>query len=112
MNVERIETYILVAVMLLAFAVGIYAGHRVEQNRASLEGAMEKGQKVEVFMAHNNVFPQWQHGKEMSFHATFIHGPQGSGDTYGLEVDGVEIHLNGNSSDFIAMVALKGETDE
>lgn len=62
---------------------------------------LEKGDLVTVVMARNDVFP-WQVGP--SFKAVFRRWPQGPGDTYRLTVADTVVELNGNSTDFIALV--------
>ena len=70
---------------------------------------MEKissGDPVLVVMARNNIF---EFQRAPSFEARFRHAPSGPGDTFIIEVEGKMILLNGNSSDFIALVQLPKE---
>ena len=58
--------------------------------------------KVRVTMTRYNVFP-WQNN-QFYFDAELVRHPQGAGDTYKLRLlSGTVIHLNGNSSDFVAI---------
>lgn len=58
----------------------------------------ELGDAVVVVMARNNIFP-WQNSPR--FRAKFRQGPQGTGDTFMVDVPGVgTISINGNGADF------------
>lgn len=61
---------------------------------------IEVGKNVRVHMTRNDIF-NFQAGP--SFYAILVGLPQGAGDTYKFEVMGHRIHVNGNSSDFIAI---------
>lgn len=64
---------------------------------------IKKGDTVLVVMNRNNIF-DWQRGP--SFEAIFHHSPGGPGDTFVVEVDGQMVMVNGNSSEFIALVQI------
>lgn len=67
-------------------------------------GRFERDDRVRIVMARNDVF-NWQTGP--SFVAVFMAGPAGPGDTFHLRLpgdDGRVFQLNGNSSEFVAIV--------
>ena len=66
-------------------------------------GPFEKGDRVQVVMTRC-VFP-WQAGAPdpLRFEAIFLYGPEGADATFGLDVDGRRLELNGNASEFVGI---------
>ena len=60
---------------------------------------IEKGERVTIRLASNNVLP-WG----IQFEATYVHGPQGEGDVFEFDApDGTRFCLNGNSPEFVGL---------
>jgi hypothetical protein len=69
---------------------------------------IEHGDTVVVVMSEDDVF-SWQVGR--TFRAVLTRLPQGPGDTYGLRVLDAHVHLNANSSKFVALWKARGGSD-
>lgn len=69
---------------------------------------IEKGDRVVVRMSQNQIFP-WQ--TSPSFEAIYQSGPRGAGDVIKVTVpmdhqEDIDLRLNGNSSEFVAIRSL------